>query len=214
MSAPGGLLSHIDDNNNDNNDELQYKNKDNSANPTDEDMKQPSNNDGIEEEQKQDATSPIQSNGANPNPHIIKIDKPQSIPYGFSDDTSGSSDDENLGDRKYTHQSQPTEEELPPQSGNQSLGRQYSILLNDKSFLNAPDANFPDNYIKTAKYTILTFIPLNLFEQVQLMIHIHSTWQHALCQVILLRNCAISCHHHIPYTLYIHSFVVSPTYIS
>ena len=120
----------------------------------------------MEEEQKHDQTSPIteNENGANTKPSIIKIDKIASLAYNFSDDIRSSDDEIGLDDRKYTHQSQPTptEEELPPASTTKPMGRQYNILLNDKSFLSVPDANFPTNYIKTAKYTLLTFIPLNL----------------------------------------------------
>eukprot|EP01083_Nonionella_stella_P235227 827363_1 len=109
----------------------------------------------------------------------IKLEKPTQIPYGISDDTSESSDDNDIANnRKYTHNSQPTEDEIDNNNNNNNnnnnkIGKQYSILINDKSFLNEPNANFPTNYIKTAKYTPLTFIPLNLFEQFRRIANIY-----------------------------------------
>lgn len=42
----------------------------------------------------------------------------------------------------------------------------YFIDLNDTQFLSNSNAEYPSNFIKTSKYSIFTFIPLNLFEQV------------------------------------------------
>jgi hypothetical protein len=40
----------------------------------------------------------------------------------------------------------------------------YDIHFNDPKF--SPGKKFPSNYIKTTKYTFLTFLPLNLLHQV------------------------------------------------
>ena len=40
----------------------------------------------------------------------------------------------------------------------------YDIHFNDPEF--HPSKRFPSNYVRTTKYTILTFLPLNLFHQV------------------------------------------------
>eukprot|EP01083_Nonionella_stella_P007882 22688_1 len=110
---------------------------------------------------------------------IMKLEKRNSIPYNLSDDTSDTSDDDDDDapiDRKYTTQSHTVDSSnfnlTPPHKS--ASTKQYTILLNDKSFLHDPNGySFPSNYIKTSKYTLLTFIPLNLFEQFRRIANIY-----------------------------------------
>ena len=42
----------------------------------------------------------------------------------------------------------------------------YKVAINDPEAQWEYDYDYPDNYIRTTKYTLLTFLPLNLFNQV------------------------------------------------
>ena len=50
----------------------------------------------------------------------------------------------------------------------ESVLAHYEVLFNceDKTAKDKP--KYPNNFIKTSKYTIWTFLPLNLFNQVRL----------------------------------------------
>ncbi|ETO23285.1 hypothetical protein RFI_13892 [Reticulomyxa filosa] len=52
-------------------------------------------------------------------------------------------------------------------------GDPYYLLVNDPSFLEDPNHIYPDNIIISSKYTVLTFIPLNLFEQFRRIANIY-----------------------------------------
>ena len=49
----------------------------------------------------------------------------------------------------------------------------YKLLINDPSFLTEEGAHYPDNIIVSSKYTIFTFLPLNLFEQFRRIANIY-----------------------------------------
>lgn len=43
----------------------------------------------------------------------------------------------------------------------------YKVPFNDPAQVEDFDYDYPDNYIRTTKYTLLTFLPVNLFNQVK-----------------------------------------------
>eukprot|EP01084_Bolivina_argentea_P003148 5868_1 len=96
LSAPGGLLKD-----NESTHDSSEVAPDYSPNPPDKtiDINTNTNSTTMNEEEKTNTN--------------IKLEKPTQIPYGISDDTSESSDDNDIANnRKYTHNSQPTEDEI------------------------------------------------------------------------------------------------------
>ncbi|ETO15809.1 P-type ATPase [Reticulomyxa filosa] len=49
----------------------------------------------------------------------------------------------------------------------------YYLLINDPSFLKNSDYVYPNNVIVSSKYTLVTFVPLNLFEQFRRIANIY-----------------------------------------
>jgi hypothetical protein len=50
------------------------------------------------------------------------------------------------------------------ENSDSECNKYYDIHINDRNF--HPLKKFPSNYVKTTKYTLLTFLPINLFHQV------------------------------------------------
>ncbi|ETN98160.1 transmembrane protein, partial [Reticulomyxa filosa] len=87
------------------------------------------------------------------------------LTFKRSSDTKTSSDSIDAKEKARTstiNESQDTEKK----ENNETINDYYYLLINDDSFLNDQSQEYPDNVITSSKYTILTFIPLNLFEQV------------------------------------------------
>ncbi|KAL5208973.1 hypothetical protein ABZP36_004596 [Zizania latifolia] len=57
------------------------------------------------------------------------------------------------------------------------------VYINDAARTNAPPAKFPDNAVRTTKYSILTFIPRNLYEQFHRVAYVYFLILAALNQV-------------------------------
>ncbi|XP_062215734.1 phospholipid-transporting ATPase 1-like isoform X1 [Phragmites australis] len=57
------------------------------------------------------------------------------------------------------------------------------VYINDADHTNAPPARFPDNGIHTTKYSILTFVPRNLYEQFHRVAYVYFLILAALNQV-------------------------------
>uniref|UniRef100_J3LND6 Phospholipid-transporting ATPase n=1 Tax=Oryza brachyantha TaxID=4533 RepID=J3LND6_ORYBR len=57
------------------------------------------------------------------------------------------------------------------------------VYINDAARTNAPPARFPDNSVRTTKYSILTFIPRNLYEQFHRVAYVYFLILAALNQV-------------------------------
>ena len=64
-----------------------------------------------------------------------------------------------------TNRNLPRAGDVPgaPPTGSQDDSASFTVLFNDQPANNAQ--NFPSNFIKTSKYSLLTFLPLNLYEQ-------------------------------------------------
>uniref|UniRef100_A0A0D9VTJ6 Phospholipid-transporting ATPase n=1 Tax=Leersia perrieri TaxID=77586 RepID=A0A0D9VTJ6_9ORYZ len=57
------------------------------------------------------------------------------------------------------------------------------VYINDAARTNAPPARFPDNSVRTTKYSVLTFIPRNLYEQFHRVAYVYFLILAALNQV-------------------------------
>jgi len=62
-----------------------------------------------------------------------------------------------------THRSLPRAGSVPGAPASGEEGGSFTVIFNDQPTNNLQ--NFPSNFIKTSKYSLLTFLPLNLYEQ-------------------------------------------------